>query len=193
MNTETQFMTNAQGHLVPIDKVKPEDKHQEAKIFYDALKTFKAKAFSDVDTFIALLAQEYGVSKGGQKGNITLTSYDGLFRIQVAIQDYIDFGAQLQIAKQLIDECIHDWSDGANENLKVMVDHAFRVDKNKRVNTQAILGLRRLNIPDEKWKKAMDAITDSIRVTASKQYVRFYYRPHIGAEWIALTLDIAKV
>lgn len=201
MNT-AEYMTNGEGHLVPVDKVKPEDKiedevvtslFEKAQELHAELAAFKALAFGNVESFLDLLGQEYNVSKGGKKGNITLTSYDGLRRIQVAVQDYIDFGAQLQIAKQLIDECIHDWSNGANVNLKSIVDHAFRVDKNNRLNTQAILGLRRLSITDDKWLKAMEAISNSIRVTSSKQYVRFYYRAHTGAEFTALTLDIAKV
>jgi hypothetical protein len=198
----TDYMTNAAGHLVPTDKVREEDRLEDdlvrdlfeiATEIQKTLEGFKATAFQEVGAFVDLLSEKYGVAKGGKKGNITLTSFDGLTRIQIAVQDYIQFGAQLQIAKSLVDECINEWSDGANSNLKAIVDQAFRVDKNARVNTQAILGLRRLNITDEKWVRAMDAITESIRVMASKQYIRFYYRPSPAAEFEAVTLDIAKV
>lgn len=196
------FMINAEGHHVPVDKVRPEDRleddivrelHDRAMGVQEEIRAFKAHAFESVSTFLSLLAEKYGATKGGKKGNITLTSYDGLTRVQVAVQDYIQFGPQLQIAKQLIDECIKEWSGGANSNLKAIVDQAFRVDKNNRINTQAILGLRRLNITDEQWMKAMEAITDSIRVTSSKQYIRFYRRPSPEAEFEAVNLDIAKV
>lgn len=199
--TET-FMINAEGHHVPLEKVRPEDRleddivrelHGQALALQAEIRTFKAQAFDTVAAFLSLLAEKYGTSRGGKKGNITLTSYDGLSRVQVAVQDYIQFGPQLQIAKQLVDECLHEWSDGANANLKAIVDQAFRVDKNNRLNTQAILGLRRLHISDEKWVKAMEAITDSIRVTSSKQYIRFYRRPAPEADFEAVNLDIAKL
>lgn len=197
-----KFMINSEGHHVPYDKVKAEDKledvtvntlYRKAAALNEALAAFKELAFSDVNTFLELLGEKYGVKKGGGKGNVTLTSYDGLTRVQISVADFIDFGPQLQIAKQLIDECINSWSNGANENLKIMVDHAFRVDKNNRINTTAILGLRRHDIRDEKWKQAMLAIDESIRVTRSKSYVRFYRRESSDQQWKSVPLDLASV
>ena len=196
------YMTNAEGHLVPIDKVKPEDRLEDdlvCELYAEALSlnaelaAFKQKSFENVNGFVTLLDEKYGVTKGGKKGNLTLPSYDGLTRIQISVADNLQFGPQLQVAKSLIDECINEWSDGANNNIRALVDHAFRVDKSGRINVQSILGLRRLNISDEKWLKAMDAITESIRVTSSKQYVRIYRRPSPEADWENVNLDIARV
>ena len=196
------YMTNAEGHLVPIDKVKPEDRLEDdlvCELYAEALSlnaelaAFKQKSFENVNGFVTLLDEKYGVTKGGKKGNLTLTSYDGLTRIQISVADNLQFGPQLQVAKSLIDECINEWSDGANNNIRALVDHAFRVDKSGRINVQSILGLRRLNISDEKWLKAMDAITESIRVTSSKQYVRIYRRPSPEADWENVNLNIARV
>ncbi len=196
------FMINAQGHHVPADKVKPEDKLEndlvlslfgQAEGIHETLAKFKKSAFDDVEAFLELLADKYGAKKGGQKGNVTLTSYDGLFRVQVSIAEFIDFGPSLKTAKELIDGCIASWSDGANANLKIMVDHAFRVDRNNRINTKAILGLRRYNINDAEWLRAMEAINDSIRVSGSKAYVRFYKRTNPEANWTAVPLDLAAV
>lgn len=200
--TEQNYMTNASGHLVPTDKVKPEDKIENDLVneIYDeainankVLENLKAKAFEDVGIYLSLLSEKYGVLKGGKKGNLTLTSYDGLTRVQISVADKLEFGAQLQVAKQLIDECIHDWADGSNNNMRALIEHAFRVDKTGQINVQNILGLRRLDITDQKWKTAMDAITDSIRVSATKRYVRIHKRPSIGDKWEPVSLDIASV
>ena len=107
--------------------------------------------------------------------------------------DYIQFGPELQIAKALIDECLVDWSSGINDNLKLIIDRAFQVNKEGKLNTGEILSLRRLNIKDEKWLRAMEAINNSIRVTLTRAYVRFYERKNIDAQWVAITLDIASV
>lgn len=197
----SDHMINAQGHLVPIEIVKPEDKLENdlvLSLFNDAivirsrLSNFKSQALVDVEAFLELLSEKYNSKKGGKKGNVTLTSYDGLTRIQVSVADYIQFGAQLQIARDLIDECIQEWSEGVNGNIKVIIDQAFSQGKGGRFNTQAILGLRRLNIKDDKWSQAMDAISDSVKITSSKEYIRFYSRSNTEADWDAVSLDIAK-
>lgn len=199
---DQNFMTNSEGHLVPVDKVRPEDRLEDDTVRHligtaicleSDLRTFKQAAFDSVQAFLELLSEKYGAGKGGKKGNMTLTSYDGLLKVQISVADFIQFGPQLQIAKTLIDECIHDWSGGVNSNIRALVEHAFKVDKQGKINTQAILGLRRLDIRDEKWVKAMDAITDSLRVVNSKRYVRFYSRPSPEADWQPVTLDIAGV
>lgn len=197
------YMTNSKGHLVSVEHVKAEDKLEdqlvetlifEAQRFHSEIKTFKSHAFSEVRTFMQLLAEKYSVQRGGEKGGITLSSFDGTKKVVIAVQDYIAFGPQLQIAKNLIDQCIKGWgAQTTNNNIQALVEHAFRVDKNNRVNTQNILGLRRLNIQDATWQKAMEAIDDSIKVVASKEYIRFYTRPRPDAEWEAVTVDIAKV
>ncbi len=198
----SDFMINAQGHHVPAALVKPQDKLQDQSVnglMYEAirlqneLKIFKEHAFEEVDLLLSLLAEKYGTSLGGKKGNVTLTSYDGLTKVEVAINDFIQFGPELQIAKSLIDECIREWTGDANDNIKALIFDAFKVDKNNRLNVDRILGLRRLDIKDASWKKAMEAITDSIRVTNSKRYVRFYKRPSPEANWEAVKLDIAGV
>ena len=202
MSNEPEYLENAKGYLVPIDKIKAEDRMEDelvrelfrtAKALQSDLREFKRGAFSNVDAFLELLSEKYGVTKGGKKGNVTLTSYNGLIRLQISNQDYIQFGPQLQIAKELIDECINAWSQGANANLKIIVDQAFSVDKNNRLNTKAILGLRRYNITDEKWEKAMQAITDSIRTESSKRYIRFSERDSIDDDFETKHLDMAKV
>ena len=195
------FAFNSQGHLVPLDKVKTSDSIESTLVMEmiekavnlnHGLTLFKDHCFDEINTLLEMLAEQYSVKKGGKKGNVTLQSYDGLFKVQMSVSEFFEFGPQLQIAKQLIDECILEWGAGANANIKALVDHAFRVDKKNQVNTKDILGLRRLDIKDEKWQEAMTAISDSMRVQSSKEYVRFYYRPSSNDDFKAITLDIAK-
>ena len=55
-----------------------------------------------------------------------------------------------------------------------------------------MLALRRVEIDDERWRSAMQAITDSIRVVGSRQYIRFYRRASAEAAWQAVTVDLAS-
>ncbi len=198
----TEYMENAQGALVPINNVKPIDKLRDdvvrglvdkAKEASARLSKFKLDAMSDINEFISISAEEYGVKFGGRKGNVTLMSYDGKFKLQVANADNINFDERLQIAKGLIDECIHEWAENSNDNIKTLVNHAFQTDKQGKVSTSKVLGLRRLNIKDEKWLKAMQAITDSINVYSSKSYLRIYERVANTDQFKPIPLDTASL
>lgn len=124
---------------------------------------------------------------------MTLTSYSGEFKVQVAISEYLVFDERLNIAKALIDECINDWTVGANENIKILVDDAFQVDKQGNVSTYRILGLKKYKIEDERWQKAMEAISQSIQPAGSKKYVRVYKRNPNTDEYKQIPLNIAAV
>jgi hypothetical protein len=199
---DADYMVDAEGRLVPSDKVRPEHKLEDqlvnelisiARYHHNLLFDFKARAFADVAALMDLLAEKYQARRGGRKGNLTLTSYDGLRRVQIQNADYIQFGPELKIAKDLIDECITSWSDGINVNLKALVDRAFEVNKEGKLNTAEILGLRRLNITDPVWGRAMTAINDSMKVSFSRSYIRFYERRNLDAAWSAITLDLASI
>ena len=86
-----------------------------------------------------------------------------------------------------------DWSEGSRDEIKVLVNDAFRVDREGRINTGSVLGLRRLEIKDEKWQRAMTAISDSVRVDGSKPYIRFYERAEGSDEYVAIPLDFAAL
>lgn len=195
------YWRDAKGALVPLDSIKPEHQEedalvralaQKAKTLNAALADLKAEALGEVQAFRELIAEKYGAKRGGQKGNVKLSTFDGSINLQVAVSDHISFGAELEAAKALIDECIHRWSEGANANLRALIDSAFQVDKQGKISTSRVLGLRRLNIDDPEWGRAMDAISDAVRVTGSKTYVRFYHQDAKG-ELAALSLDIASV
>ena len=197
-----QFLEDAQGRLVPIAAVKPIDlKRHEAVTSImadtfrerDRLVEFKKSIWLRVQDFLAESAKDSGARKfGSTKGNVTLTSFDGRFKVMVAVNDTVQFNEKLQVAKQLIDKCIASWSEGANENLRAIVDDAFNVGKSGLVSTSRVLGLRRLNIKDATWKKAMDAITESMQVASSKTYMRFYERQEDGS-YRQIPLDVANL
>lgn len=201
-NTKEQFLEDAQGRLVPIAAIKPIDlkRHEAVSAIMaetfkerDRLIEFKKRIWIEVQDFLTASAKESGAKKfGGAKGNVTLTSFDGKFKVMVAVNDTIQFNEKLQVAKQLIDKCIASWSEGANENLRAIVDDAFNVGKSGLVSTGRVLGLRRLNIKDPTWKKAMDAITESMQVASSKTYMRFYERQQDGS-YKQIPLDVANL
>lgn len=196
------YWKDAQGNLIPESKIKDIDRlrHelvtrlcQLAEVQAAGLKKFKADTMTEVASFVALSLDQYGVKTGGNKGNVTLTSFDGKYKLVRQMQDHIVFGEQLMAAKVLIDECVHEWSAAANDNIKALVNHAFQTDKEGKINTSRVLGLRRLDITDPKWLNAMAAISDSMQTASSKPYVRFYTRCERTGEYLPIALDVAAV
>ncbi|MDR5803424.1 DUF3164 family protein [Caballeronia sp. LZ001] len=203
MTTQTTipgFVRDARGRYVPAASVKPVDQLRdqavmklvdEAKQLHERLRDFKARAFSDVEAFVQVSSEQYGVRIRTIKGNISLITFDGRFRVVRQIAEHIQFGEQLQAAKELIDECIREWTEGSSDEIKALINEAFHVDRQGNVNTARVLGLRRLAIAHPKWDTAMHAISDSIRVTGTKPYIRFYARDETTGAWRNITLDFA--
>lgn len=195
------YLRDPRGRLVPAALVKPEqlaedalvrELHGRAILLSEQLRKFREAAFADIEALLELLAEKYGVTLGGGRGNLTLDTFDGELLVLVSVGDQLDFGPELQIAKQLIDGCIHRWSEGASVNLQAIVNDAFDVDKKGKLNVGRILALRRINIVEADWLKAMDAISAATRVVRSKRYLRLY-RKRGDLEKEQVPLDLASV
>lgn len=195
------YMQDAAGRLVPLANIRPEDLLEDELVrrFFErglevreALRKLRADAFEEVAILQALLAEKHGAKVGGPKGNLTLSSYDGSRRLQVAVGDNITFGPELATAKQLIDECLDQWTVGGDPNIRAIITDAFDVRKQGKVQVGQILRLKRLHIDHPTWLRAMEALSAAIRVDCTTAYVRLYERKRPDAPPELLQLNIAK-
>jgi len=199
---QQDYKQDAKGRLVPLATIKPIDLARDqlvqeivakAKALNAALASFKSSVFADIGAFVELSVERYDTRLGGAKGNVTLVSFDGRFKVLRAIADTLTFDEGLQAAKALIDECVHEWTEGARSEIRALINDAFNVDKEGKISTGRILSLRRLDIQDEKWQRAMSALSDSVRVQCSRSYIRVYERVGDTDQYQAIPLDIAGV
>ena len=195
------YMEDGQGRLVPKERVKTIDKLRNdlvldmikrALVLKKEMIEFKVQIMSEVSAFVDLSAEKYDVKMRGKKGNLTLFSYDGQKKVQIQIADYLVFDERLQVAKKMIDKCLISWTEGGRSEIKTIINDAFQVDKEGMINTKRILSLRRHDIKDKLWCKAMTAISDSLQVSGSKSYFRVYERT-IHGNWKHITLDMASL
>lgn len=109
------YLRDAKGNLVPLTAVKPVDLLvdelvrgiiQRAQVMSDALAQFRVDTFEQIQSLQELLDQQYGATKGGAKGNMTLTTFDGCQQVKVQVADLFDFGPELLTAKSIIDQCL---------------------------------------------------------------------------------------
>lgn len=178
------YVKNAVGHLVLETQVRGHDKLRDsvarelanqAVAISEAMAAFKKKALADIDDLIAISLERYNVKLGGKKGNVSITTYDGEFKIEKSLANRLTFTEEILAAKELIYTCIRKWSAGADRHLMALVDRAF-TGRNGEIRTNDVLDLMRLDIDDEEWKTAMVALKDSIQINGKAVYIRVYKR-----------------
>lgn len=189
------------GSLKPVEAVKPQHLLEDQTVreqfgwflaLVEQINRFRGHLFSDLGEFDALLAEKYGVEKGGRKGNRTYATLDDCYRISIRVRDSLDFGPELQQAKALIDDCLRGWSEDAAAPLRVIVAGAFNVDKEGLINKSEIFKLLRHDIQDPKWVAAMEALRDAIRVTGSRVTPEFRMRSGVGEELVTVSFNLSR-
>ncbi|MCA0368344.1 MAG: ribose-phosphate diphosphokinase [Proteobacteria bacterium] len=112
----------------------------------------------------------------------------------ILFDDIVDSGGTLvNAAKALIDQCLTDWTENARDELRTLINDAFRVDAAGNIRTMEVLRLRRLEIDDERWQRAMTAIGEAVQIESSKSYVRIYERDDETGLYNPIALDLAVV
>lgn len=200
--TPEGYWKDAKGKLTHESLVRPIDKERDQLVkelfkrsveLSKSLAEFKKRAFGDIAAFVSLSLEQYKVDVGGKKGNVTLYSYDGQYKVTRAIQDSVKFDERILAAKELIYQCVTEWTEGARPEAKAIIDHAFKTDNDGNLSVSRILSLRKLDIKDPRWVQAMDAIGESLQVVSSKSYVRVYERIGETDMYRQIPLDLAAV
>ena len=195
------YWVDAKGALIPEHLIKPIDKERDqlvkelvfhAKKVNEILTEFKKRGFTDIAAFVDLSANEYGVIVGWKKGNVTLYSYDGCYKIQRAMSDKMSFDERIQAAKELIDACLSDWTENARPEIRALINDPFRVDKTGFIRVAEVLKLRKLDIDDERWQKAMTIIGEALQLVGTSSYIRVYERIGDSEKYRPIALDIAS-
>lgn len=196
------YMKNASGHLVPKENVREQDLLRDevarrlvtGAIEINALLTrYKKCALDDIADLVKIAGERYEVKLGGKKGNVQITTYDGEYKVVRSVAERIAFTEEIEAAKEIINRCIIRWSEGANANIRVLVDRAFRTDSKGQLKTSAVLELMRIDMQDEEWDQGMQALRDSIQSTGTAVYVRVYKRVGAADNYVAIPLDLAAV
>lgn len=206
--TDAKTWVDPQGRTVPDHMINDADRMKDelaerlvsgAEALQAAMAAFKKSALDEMYAAKDLLFEKYGTKVGGKKGGFSIRTYDGSAEAKIDVADRISFGPELQAAKALIDECIASWSEGADPNIKVLIDDAFQVNKAGRIDTKRVLSLRKLPIKDsdgnadDRWSRAMDAITDAVIVDQTAIYLRMYRRNERTNELQYVTLDFSAL
>lgn len=204
MNNEIPegFMQNSAGHFVPASQVREQDKLRDSIVndlaikaieINAALASFKHQALNDIKDIIQIAADKWHVDLGGKKGNISLSTYNGKYKIQRVYAERTTFTEEIEAAKELFSRCLDRWTEGASQNIRALVDRAFRTTRAGQMRTAELLGLMRLEIDDAEWNAAIDALKESIDRSGTAVYVRIYKRVGDSDKYQLIPLDLASV
>lgn len=183
------YWRNTAGHLVPAELVAEIDAFRNDTVMEIAqeieeesrrLSAKKAKWMSDVLTFIQLSGEKYGVEVGGQKGNTTISSYDGAYRVQIAVQTRVVFDERLRLAQQLLEEYFQELTNDIPPEIRVFVQEGFAMDAEGQIRASGVLALQKYAINAPKWRRAMELIMLAIDRQTSGTYLRVSKRDKDG-------------
>lgn len=184
-----------ESYVPDLDKKKDrliEQSIKEMKTLEKKMRETKVKIMARIEKYKEQVGAALEVENTG-KGNLTLTGFSGDKQIEFAMNDILEFDEKLQFAKAMIDQCIKKWSEGSNQNLRVVIDQAFEIDKKGKVNSQAIFKLRQLKINDPDWKKAMELIADSLTVSGTRQYLIMRERKSAAEKFKTINLNFSSI
>ena len=91
-----EYWKDQRGSLIPADKVSEIDQLRDdvvremvsfVKPLGSMMSDAKRKVYSTMDTFLAMSSEAYGVKRKGTKGNVTLLTYNGKYKVALAYND----------------------------------------------------------------------------------------------------------
>lgn len=198
---QPEYIINNIGNRVPKDSINPLDliRDDEVRSIVDLsedlqqeIKRVKDLIWEKISAYLELAYETYGTKPGGKKGNVTLMSYDNQYKVAVQINESIAFNEQLQVAKQLLTECLREWTKNGRDELKFLVEEALHVDKQGRVNRWQVIRLLKVESNDARFRKAQLAIKNAITPVDAREYIRIHKRNKMG-HWEYINLNFASL
>lgn len=196
------WVNTADGGGMPLDLVKTEHWLEDqmvrkiiafAKPLSAEIARFKRHTRADIAEFDRTLEAKYGLVKRGRagKGNQQYKTIDGLMMVETRVNDVTEFGPQLQVAKQLLDECLLEWVAEGRAEIQAIVTKAFNTDQAGKINKNAIIALTKIESDDPRWQQAMEAIHEAVRVIGTKERLSFSFKPSRDDDWVTISINIA--
>lgn len=187
------------GNVIPVHYVPKLDKERDRaaqKVLKQALdlnlklSDFKAKSIELCDDVFEKMLAEHNVKKD-RKGNYSITSFDKDIKIEMNIQERVEFDDLIQVAQEKISEYLEEKTGGIDEDLRQIINMAFKTTKGQ-MDVKRVLGLFKLNIKNKKWLEAMDILKKSINRNTSKRYMRIWQKNAQG-EYKSIELNFSSI
>lgn len=198
-NTSKTWLDH-RGNEVPRDYVPKFDRYNEiqvSKIFNAAIKLneqiarFKAMSYEIADALYAEMLRNANIAHSDRKGNYTLTSFDKSIRIEVNVNELIEFDENINLAQMKLQEFIENKTKGVDIDIVALINQAFTTRKG-RLDKARIFGLFSLNITHPLWQESMELIRKSINRNSTVRYMEISEKDENG-RYIPIRLNFATI
>jgi len=187
------------GNVIPAPYVPAIDKERDRvaqKVLKQALylnkklTAFKHDNIALCDAVFDKMMSDFKVKKKG-KGNYSITSFDKGIKIEISVNERVEFDDLIQVAQEKINEYLAEKTGGIDEDLRQIIALAFKTTKGQ-MDVKRVLGLFKLDIRHKKWLEAMDILKKSITRNVSKRYMRVWKKNEHG-EYKAVELNFSAL
>lgn len=179
------------GTAIPYNRTTKSERLQERKSnqllkramgISSKLEEFKQEVKEVCANVYDVFMEEKNNSGANKKGNFTWFNFDRSIKIEVSINERIEFDdLTITACKDKLNEFLSNNIDAKQEFIKDLVLDAFETTKGK-LDTKKVMGLLKYKskIKDKLFQEAMDLLSDSIRRPESKTYFRIWERNSEG-------------
>jgi len=187
------------GNVIPAAYVPAIDKQRDrvaqkvlkqALYINEKLSAFKNESIEACDKVFEQMMSDNNVKKTG-KGNFSITSFDKEIKIEISMQERVEFDDLIQVAQEKINEYLAEKTGGIDEDIRQIINLAFKTTKGQ-MDAKRVLSLFKLNIKNKKWLEAMEILKKSISRNVSKRYMRVWKKNELG-EYKAVELNFSSL
>lgn len=201
MSTDKVMIDNM-GAAVPLRHVSKYDRQRDAGVrkiharFTKARKMLEQVMIDTLDDLDALAKArgETGVELA-EKGNIQISSFDGLITVGLNVRYEIHLDERVKRARELMYACARRISAKLDSKdatlLEVLVDEAFLPTRSGSLPVARVLSLMRRDVNDDDWRAAKKLLSESIDTRRGKSYIRVEARPDRQHDPVPVRLDLA--
>jgi hypothetical protein len=195
------YWTDRDGRLVHIEDVADYEQLRETYLapllhrhleIYLGIADLKARYLDDIEALLQLCWERHRVKFGGKKNNVTLYTFDGLFRIERNFQNRTRYDEQIGAAEALIKEFLDDVAASLPTDARTLISNAFERNAQGDIRRAEMIRLRGLKIEDERYRRAMQIIAAAEQIIDRACYFTVSVRD-AGGKYQPLPLDLASV
>jgi len=197
-----KVMIDSMGAAVPVRHVTQYDRTRDASVrriyarFLKAreqLEKVMAESLADLEK-VAKARGDAGI-EAGAKGNIQVSSFDGLITVGLNVRYDIHLDERVIRARELMFACARRIADKLNSDeatlLEVLIDEAFQPTRSGALPVARVLSLMRREVNDPEWKQAKQLLSECMETRRGKSYLRVEARPDRQHDPVPVRLDIA--
>lgn len=191
-------MKDNNGHDVPVKYVSKYDRLRDERtkrILARFRKERKALEVVVRDSLADIaVIQGAREAAAAEKGNFSVTSFDGLVRVAIDQAWHIELDDRVRDARDRMlayarKLCSKAGPDAAA--LLEIVEEAFAANSAGRLSVGRVLSLCRRNITAREWTEARDMLLASLQPEKGRCYIHVYSRPDMQHDFEMVRLDLA--